>query len=227
MKKRSNILWGIALIIVGVLFCLNAFGLTQIDVFFDGWWTFFIIVPCSVHLFDKGNKTGSIVGILVGVFLLLWRQDIIKLSYLWKIGIPVLIIIIGFKLLIKGFAQDKSTEILKRIKASGDEPKKGTATFSNQRLDFEQENFQGAELNAIFGGVDCDLRYAVINQDCVINATAIFGGIDIYVPNNINVKVNSTCIFGGISRKESNKQVEGFPTLYINATCLFAGVDIR
>lgn len=227
MKKSSNILWGIALILLGVIFTLNALNITDIDVFFDGWWTLFIIVPCTVSLFKKGEKTGNIIGIFIGLFLLLWCQDILEFSMLWKIGVPVLIIIIGLKLLIRGFMGNKSNEVLKRITQSGNDLKRGSATFSNQRLDFERENFQGAELNAIFGGVDCDLRYAVINQDCVINATAVFGGIDIYVPNNINIKVNSTCIFGGIANKNNRNQIEGAPTLYINATCIFAGIDIK
>ena len=62
--------------------------------------------------------------------------------------------------------------------------------------------FYGTELNAIFGGVDCDLRGAFIEQDCVIKANAIFGGIDIYVPEGVNVKVHSTSIFGGVDNKE-------------------------
>ena len=45
MKKAGNILWGIVLIVIGVIFALNALDITSIDIFFDGWWTLFIIIP--------------------------------------------------------------------------------------------------------------------------------------------------------------------------------------
>ena len=45
MKKLTKILWGIALVLAGGIFALKALGLTNIEVFFDGWWTLFIIVP--------------------------------------------------------------------------------------------------------------------------------------------------------------------------------------
>ena len=103
----------------------------------------------------------------------------------------------------------------------------GTAVFSGEKMNFTGEVFQGAELNAVFGGVECNLRNAIIDQDCVIRASAIFGGVDIFVPGNVNVQVTSTSIFGGVSNKSCNGQIEGAPTLYIQGTCLFGGVDIK
>ena len=52
MRKISKILWGIAFIFAGVIFALNAFGITDIEIFFDGWWTLFIIIPCLVGIFS-------------------------------------------------------------------------------------------------------------------------------------------------------------------------------
>lgn len=103
----------------------------------------------------------------------------------------------------------------------------GTAVFSSEKMNFSGEVFQGAELNAVFGGVECDLRNAVIEQDCFIRASVVFGGIDIFVPNNINIKVSSNSIFGGISNKTANYRNDAAPTLYIKGTCLFGGVDIK
>lgn len=36
MKKTSGILWGIALVAIGVILALNALGITNINIFFDG-----------------------------------------------------------------------------------------------------------------------------------------------------------------------------------------------
>ena len=44
MKKFKRILLGALLVVIGVLFALNALEITNIKIFFDGWWTLFIIV---------------------------------------------------------------------------------------------------------------------------------------------------------------------------------------
>lgn len=71
MKKVSSVILGLLLIVVGVIFALNALNIADIDIFFDGWWTLFIIVPCGVGLFTEREKTGNLIGIAIGVFLLL------------------------------------------------------------------------------------------------------------------------------------------------------------
>ena len=48
MNNYSNVLWGFVLIIIGIVFGLNALDITDINIFFDGWWTLFIIVPCFI-----------------------------------------------------------------------------------------------------------------------------------------------------------------------------------
>ena len=62
MKKAGSVLWGIVLIAAGVIWALNEFNVTNINVFFDGWWTLFIIVPCAIGLFTEREKTGNIIG---------------------------------------------------------------------------------------------------------------------------------------------------------------------
>lgn len=227
MKKISKILWGIALITVGVIFALNAFGITDIEIFFDGWWTLFIIVPCFIGIFSEREKTGNIIGLTIGVFLLLCCQNVLGFDMLWKLAIPAIIVIIGLKLILGAVFGDKAIKLLESSKQSGENIRIGCATFSGQDLNFDGEEFSGAELTAVFGGVKCDLRNAVINKDCAITATSVFGGITIFVPDYVNVKVNSNSIFGGVSDKNHRPSVQGAVTVYINTTCMFGGIEIK
>ena len=219
MKKVSSILWGIVLIAAGVVLALNVFNIMDINIFFDGWWTLFIIVPCAIGLFTEREKTGNIIGIAVGVFLLLCCQDILSFSMLWKLLVPAIIVIIGLKMVFTGLFGNKANEIIAKIKQNGGETKVGCATFSGCDLNYDGEVFEGAELTATFGGVKCDLRNAIIEKDCAIQVS------DIFVPDNINVKVSSNCIFGGISNKTSVHK--DAPTIYISGTCMFGGVEIK
>lgn len=227
MKKMSNIVWGVVLVAVGVILALNALDITDITLFFDGWWTLFIIVPCFVSLITDSNKLGSFIGILIGIFLLLCCRGIMSFALLWKLLLPAIVVIIGIKLIFGTLFNNKTEKITKEFKNNGAEIKHATATFSGINIECAYEPFGGAEINAIFGGVKCDLRQAIITHDCVINASAIFGGVDIILPQNVNIKVRSNSIFGGVSNKANNEKQDNRPTVYINATCIFGGVDIK
>ncbi len=101
MKKFGSLLWGLVFIAVGIIVGLNSFKVTNIDLFFNGWWTLFIIVPCFIGLFTDNDKTGDTVGIAVGVILLLCCQDILNFDILWKLLLPIILIIIGLSFIFK------------------------------------------------------------------------------------------------------------------------------
>ena len=226
MNNFKNVLWGIVLVIVGVIIGTNSFGLTNINIFFDGWWTLFIIVPCFIGLFTDKDKTGSIIGLLVGVILLLSFNGIIDFDTIWKLLLPCIIVIIGLSLIFKNVFNTKVNEEIKKLNSSKKDNKEYFAAFSGQNIDLSNEEFIGTDINAVFGGVKLDLRNAKIDKDALINASGIFGGVTILVPEDVNVKVKSTSLFGGVDNKIKNDNTNS-KTIYINATCLFGGVDIK
>lgn len=227
MKKTSQVIWGIVLIGIGTVWALNAFGLTDIELFFDGWWTLFIIIPSIVGLFSNHDKMGSLIGLCIGVFLLLCCQDVIGFGMMWKLLFPVIIVIVGIKLIVGSVWNANRIESLKQIQTENGNVVSKATVFSGDILNFSGEVFQGARLNAVFGGLDCDLRGAQIDQDCLIDASAIFGGIDIYVPANVNVSVSSNSFLGGVANKAPDFHDENAPTVYIRGNCVFGGVDVK
>ena len=227
MKKIEHILWGIVLIIIGLIVGGNTLGLTNIDIFFNGWWTLFIIVPSFISLFNDNDKTGSIVGLLIGIVLLLGCQDIIRFDLIWKLAFPVILVVIGLSLVFKNVIGDKVGNEIKKLNENNKEGQSYCATFGGQNVNFDEEKFTGADVNAIFGGVKLDLKNAIIDQDVVINASAIFGGIDIYVPKNVKVKTKSVPIFGGVNNKANTSPDEKSHTIYINGTAIFGGIEIK
>ena len=227
MKKTGNILWGIVLVAVGVILALNACGLTHIDIFFDGWWTLFLIVPCTIGLFTSYDKSGNLIGLCIGVFLLLCCQDVLSFGMLWKLLFPAIVVLIGVKMILGGIFSGQSGQAFRQLRDNNGAAPNSTATFASNTLDYTGEVFTGAQLDAVFGGLKCDLRGAVIESDCAIQASAIFGGIDIYVPDHVNVKVTSNSLFGGVSGRERPNNPANAHTLYVNANCLFGGVEIK
>lgn len=225
MKKIGNLLWGLVFIVLGLIFALNALGIANINIFFNGWWTLFIIIPCLIGFIKGPERMGDLIGLIIGIVLLLCAQNILSFDIIMKLSIPFILIMIGLYLIFKDVINSKITDKIKELNKT--KLKEYAATFGESKINMQNEEFEGADLTAVFGAVDMDLRGAIIKKEQVINATAIFGGIEIKAPENVNIKVKSTSIFGGVGNKVNNSKDENIPTIYVNAFCMFGGVDIK
>lgn len=225
-NKISNALWGLFFIVIGVIIAGNAFNLWEVNVFFHGWWTLFIIIPSLINIFQNGFRTSSLITLTIGVLLLLSIQDFFSFEVFGKLIVPVIFVFIGLNMIFKNFLHKGENSRSSNVKYQGGSSEY-SALFSGSRHQIVGEKFLGTTLNAIFGGVELDLRNAIIDEDIVINATAIFGGIDIHVPSNVRVKVSNVPIFGGVDNKAPTFVDANAPTIFINSTCMFGGIDIK
>lgn len=226
MKDYTKYIIGFLLIFIGLILGLNAFGITNINLFFSGWWTLFIIIPSLVGLINDKEKTSSLIFLIIGVWLFLAERDLIEYELLIKLLLPVILISIGLLLVFKDVLSINGKEI-KKINANNKESNNYIAVFGSQDLKFEDEKVENLDLKSLFGGIKLDLRDTKIEKDIVINTLSVFGGIDIYVPDDVKVKVSSTPFFGGVEvkrkKQSSNKEI----TIYLNSVCIFGGVDVK
>lgn len=227
MRKLGNTLWGIVLIIIGVILTLNALEITNINIFFNGWWTLLIIIPSAIELIAREDKFWSAIWLIIGIILLLACRDILDFELIWRLTIPVIIILIGINLIFKDKLDKRMEKKNKELKEKVEGLEEYCATFGEVKADFNNQEFKGASLTAVFGSTDLDLRKAIINEDKLIKTCAVFGGIEIMAPENVNIKVKSTPIFGATSNKTNRKYDEKLPTIYVNSFCMFGGVDIK
>lgn len=143
-----------------------------------------------------------------------------------KLLVPAILIMVGISLLLgntRRQIRDQHGNQIPYEKGGFDV----SAVFGGRKMKYDGQVFEGVTVNAVFGGAELDLRMAVIQQDVRIDATAVFGGIDIYVPSNVIVKVMSTPVLGGVTNKAAAPTEVPCHTLYVNATCVFGGVDIK
>lgn len=226
LMRKSGILWGVIIILAGVFIGLRSFGLLEIDIFFDGWWSLFLIIPAAVGLFTERNKFGNAVCLLIGIALLLAAQGVIDFELLGKLAIPAIALLVGGKLIYSSVRARDGEKIYEEASKNGEIPY-ATGAFSASEINFDGEVFRGCELTATFGAVKCDLSRAVIEESSAIKATALFGGIEITVPAGANVKVASNSLFGGVSNEAVAAKDPTLPTIHINALCMFGGVEIK
>ena len=223
MKQLSRILWGVALVALGVILGLNVMGVTDIDIFFDGWWSLFLILPGFFGLLTEKDKMGNLILLLLGVGLLLGAQDAIGYDKVWKLALIATLILIGLRMVFRGSRKKKE----KRPPVTDGKRNCVNAVFGAQDLDYSGREFEGLELNTVFGGIECDLRRAIFTKDVVIKTNAVFGGIDVLLPENVNVQLSSTSIFGGMEDQRRTSHVEDAITVFVEGNCVFGGVDIK
>lgn len=228
MKKYSSVIWGLVLVAAGIILGGNALGWFDINIFFPGWWTLFIIIPCFVSFItEPGERMGHLIGVLIGVFLLLASLDVISFETLWKMIFPIIIILIGLVLIFKNLFSHKFDEATAKLSEKIKKEDESGATFGGLDVNMNGEEFKGKKISAVFGAYKLDLRKAKIKEDAVISASAIFGGIEIIVPEDVIIKTKSNSLFGGVSNKKTSEAKSGSPTIYVNGMALFGGVEIH
>lgn len=229
MKKVSPIIWGIAVIALGVIFGGNALGWFDFNIFFDGWWTLFIIVPSAISLITEKEKLSSLGFLAAGVILLLAAQNVFSYEVAWKVILAVFLVVIGITIIVKSlFHSNNDKEVEKKIREFDEDKTMDSqvAVFSGSDRVYKDEAFSGSNLMAVFGGANLDLRKAKFTKDTIIRAFCMFGGIDIKVPEDVQIKVRSRFIFGGASDERKGETSKGKYTIYIDATGGFGGVSI-
>lgn len=101
-NTKSNILWGVLFILVGLGFFGQVFGIWNLGFnLFDGWWTLIIIVPCCISLINRGPKKINMIGLVVGILLLLDQVNMIRGISVFNLFIPIILVVFGLSFFIK------------------------------------------------------------------------------------------------------------------------------
>ena len=81
---------------------------------------------------------------------------------------------------------------------------------------------------ALMGGIDLDFSEAFLPPGITdVEFLCLMGGLDIIVPEGINVEVKGIPLMGGIDKKVSDEHYPGRPTLRIQGLAVMGGVDIK
>lgn len=230
-RNYSRFIWGIAFIALGIIFTGNVLNLWNIDVFFPGWWTLFLIIPGLVGILKEGFTGGNAFLVLIGLFLLFDSLDLVNSRILWSLIGPLVLIVIGISIITSPFKK-------KMINDTGFKESKSykydETTYPQYRAilgggDFKNnsQNLKGLVAEAILGGLDIDLRDAKITEDIVLELNAILGGIDIFVPDNVEIEIISGIpILGGFEHKIKTVS-PGAPKIRIKYLAVLGGIEIK
>jgi len=169
--------------------------------------------------------------LLFGIFLQLSELGIGHFS--WAQFWPLLFIAAGLMALWS--ALQARNVLLGKPSAEDSDPRTSldeNAIFGGVQKRVNGREFRGGRLQALFGGIEIDLRDAdLAENEAVIYANATFGGIELRVPETWFVVVRGQGVFGGYN--DSTRYVapvdpeKAKKTLIVLGTALFGGVEIR
>lgn len=254
MERRRNrspfggLLLGTILAGVGVLLLLDNLGIHIVDEIWE-WWPVILIGVGAARVLTAcswgGKVWGSALIFIGGVFLLH------NLGYLrgdpWSFFWPVILIAVGIAMLARGLDRGgfwwpgPSNPGAGPASPSGGSAASGLsgsaaadtlsewAVFGGSRRRVDTQNFQGGEALAIFGGINVDLtRAGSTLEEVRVEANALFGGIDIRVPDTWQVVVRGVGIFGAYEDKTwRTTSEERKPRLVVAGFAMFGGVVVK
>ena len=213
---------GVLIIVVGVLFTLENLGFIEAASYLRFWPVALIAV--GLMKLWSGGRGGPLHGLLfffAGVWLLLESMSIVTIS-LWALW-PVLLIIAGGSMVWRGIngpawqRQDSDTHsTVNAVAVLG-----GLNRRNNSRT------FRGGDLTAVMGGCQIDLTNATIDGEAVIDVFAMWGGIELKVPEDWSISGRVTPILGGYEDKTHPPRDGATQRLVIRGLVIMGGIEIK
>jgi predicted membrane protein len=210
---------GICLLLLGVGFLLQQADLFNFSSALSVWWPLILILIGIIQLTNRSHSSGVsgwLFLLIGGLFLADQWTDANLLIYLW----PLILIFIGLTFIFsRGYQRKKPADSKNAIQT--------LLFFSGTEVRNRSKSFEGGSVTAVFGGAEIDLREAVMSdKGAALDLTTVFGGINIYVAEGVQVEVSGLPIFGGCNDK-TRKMGENYTSvLKVNALTVFGGVEI-
>ncbi len=214
---------GAILIGIGVLIILGNVGV--LENFWGYLGTYWPVILILAGLFNLANnpagRFGGFLVLAVGTLLLVNNLEEVNLFsyvYFW----PIVLILAGLWFVFRGSWEPVEVDR---------DTVNSVALFSGNSSRIVSQNFKGGSNVSVFGGSKIDLRDAEIAGDeAKLDVFAMFGGADVFVPEDWRLVIKGVPLFGGLDDKTSNPPSEEGspgPTLVINYLAMFGGVDVK
>ena len=224
-RFTPQVLFGLIVIVVGVLFTLDNFNVIDADEYLQ-YWPAALVAVGAMKLWQGRTQgrgwLGGLVLVTLGGWMLLERIVYIRIDLrdFW----PLFFVFLGGYLVWKGLGGARRAPPLdSNAHMSGLAIMAGIARGNNSPA------FAGADLTAIMGGCEIDLRQASIaaGAPAVIDVFAFWGGIDIRVPEDWTVITRVTPLLGGVEDQTRPSQAASGKRVEVRGFAIMGGIVIK
>lgn len=215
-KKVRGIVIGILLLIIGILLFLEFLGVLPFSIFFKGWWTLFLIIPCTVGFFFYRSKVLNLFGIGFGILLLLAVRGTIPYLSAFQFLFAFLVIYLGIFLTIRSTIPKETVHGSK---------KKYAGVLGSCREEVIGELAHTIVIKAFLGNVQLDFSKATMKKPSIIYVTSILGSVELSFPEKWEVDVQSMNFLGICDKKRHLEN--GSTKVSVVVTNIMGETDIR
>jgi predicted membrane protein len=225
----SQVILGVAVIALGVLFLLDNLDLISFHHALHFWPMAFILFG-ALKMYDSRTPSGLTVGgalVLVGVVMTMSRLGYVYFS--WHALWPLLLIVVGASVLMRANESRRALGGADSVNLRKDEDPNVvdmTAILGGFDRRLKAPSFRGGEATAILGGCALDLRESNLEGEAVLNVFAFMGGVELKVPSDWTVVMNGTAFMGGFNNKRAAEGVPG-KRLLVRGYAIMGGVEVR
>lgn len=210
---------GLIIAIVGAGFLLQNLGIIDLNTNMAAYWPILVILG-GMLLFANNTRNWLVplLIVLLGGLYQLRELDIVSFQP-WQVIWPLIIVAVGLSLL---FRRSYITNT-----ASKKERDDVFALMGGSQITNTAKQFKGSQVTAIMGGAQIDLRKATFTEDAVVEVFSFWGGVEIVVPENVQILNKMNCIMAGSEDKTVQKIDKNSPKLTIAGDLIMAGAVIR
>lgn len=221
----SQVVFGIMIVILGVLFTLDNLDVLHAGDFLRYWPAGLVAVGLLkiYHATRDGHGWfGGLAFIVVGAWMLLNGVLYFRVSV--RDLFPLLLVLLGTYMVWRGFGGQR-----RERGSDGHSSFSALAIMGGVARRSSSQAFKGADLTAVMGGCEIDLRQASIapGTEAIIDVFAFWGGIDIKVPEDWTVVTRAMPLMGGVEDKSRAPQGAASKRLIIRGIVVMGGVVIK
>jgi predicted membrane protein len=219
----SQLVLGVAIAVVGVLFTLDNLHILRAREYLQ-FWPLGLIAIGLVHIRQAKSAAGTVGGavwILVGMVLLGNRLGFLDAS-IWRFW-PLILVLVGGRIVWQTMESGRAAD-------QGDTSAtvSAIAVMGGFERRITSHEFRGGEITAFMGGGKLDLRDAMpAGGQAVINVFAMMGGFEILVPETWRVVTDVTPFMGGIEDKSRTSTNPAAPCLVLRGFVMMGGVTLK
>ena len=213
---------GLVIAAIGVVLLLDNLDLVESGQILR-FWPVLLIGFGVRRLFEARDRGAAVNGTVlagVGGVLLLNSLDVLAVD-VWRLW-PLLLIVFGLMML----TRSRSDARPPAEGAGGTETCFAFLGGVERRI--HTADFRGGSATALMGGVELDLTEAdIAGDEAVVHAFAMWGSVEIRIPDTWALEVKVIPIMGGVEDKTRGGTAEPTKRLIVDGTVLMAGLEIR
>jgi predicted membrane protein len=169
---------------------------------------------------QSGSGLQGVLFVVAGTWLLLESLAIVHVSF-WQLW-PLLLVLFGTSMVLRGLRGRGAA-----IASDGNSTVSALAILSGVSRGNNSHSFKGGDLTSVMGGCEIDLRQATIEGEAVLDVFAMWGGIEIRVPEDWTVVSRVTPVLGGFEDKTRPSQTAIPRRLIVRGMVVMGGVEVK